>query len=186
MKVRYWASLPLVFAGAAYGLPSDYVRPAPRLAQNQHIEAPPEARIAGGASAPIDVDLAPKSIASKTGVKGERITFDFDVSHHLGAEARVVYAFGVIDDRGKVVVPLQKQSINRQGDNVKKKYTFEVPAIESDGFYVIRASVAAKTDGGKSFETETETYWQVSNGKVIQHDSADFFSLSRVSQAVIQ
>lgn len=177
--------LPAAAGGISYSIPLPQSRLAPSL--KPHPSADPTATVScgGGAEYPLRLEMTPTRILSLSGVRGEIVELRLDVSHKLGAGTRVIHSFEVVDDRGQTIVPASVSSPRDVPQGATSSLILSTPRLSTDGFYVLRASAAGKSTSD-SDERTVDTYWQVRSGKVIQHDYADWFTLSNINQAVRQ
>jgi hypothetical protein len=83
-----------------------------------------------------------------------------------------------------VVVPATPSPPRDFEEGKSHKLVITTPRLDTDGFYIIRVSVAGKSSDGAQDERTVETYWSVSSGRLAQLDYSEWFKLSNVSKAV--
>jgi hypothetical protein len=174
--------LPLLGGLSSYALPLTRTRTAPPLARAAE---PVQMRSCqGGIEYPLDIELTPTSISSVSGVPGESVELTLNINNRLGAGVRMVHSIEVRDDHGNKVAPAVVSAVSELAVASKGAFKIRVPKLASDGFFVAQVSVAAKTPAGASDERTAETYWQVTGGKLVQLDYADWLAQSDARKAV--
>jgi hypothetical protein len=176
--------IPVVAGGIAFALPLTTSRPAPSIRQAAVDVESTSTSCHGAAEYPLQVEVTPTQIFSFAGASGESVELGLDVVHNLGDGARVIHAVEVLDDRGNTVVPRKSSRIEVLSRDSKTSYTLRLPPLSKDGFFVARVSVAGKDAAGATDERVVETYWQVSSGRLFQHEYADWLKISNAGKAV--
>lgn len=171
--------LPLLVGVASYFVPLTHCRIPSPLAQTAQALA---SRGEYGQPYPIELALTPQLISSVSGFTGEVLELALDVKHRFSEDANLRYEFEVLDDTGKSVAPALRSAKLSFPKARAQTFILTTPRLSRDGFYIVRAHVAAKSTKGEVDEQVADTYWQVAAGSLTQIESSTFFLQSRAGK----
>jgi hypothetical protein len=126
------------------------------------------------------VEVAPARLARSAG--GESLELDVAITNPAAVDARVKYAFEVVDDRGAVVAPAAISPALRLTAGEQRRVSVATPAGLPDGYYAARVTVALRSHRGAGADGQT-TYLRIEGGAITPVDFSTFHDESRAHEA---